>query len=154
MKHLIAVLALTASLFSTKAQCWSDPTPENRLSVGMGAGYGSIAGNAIANLQVEYNISRFRATYAQTMFFASSAPAFFEVRAGYQAGSTVSITPHAGTAYVLYNVDRGEHDIHLTAGAEFDMELSRTNTANPKLYIDYNRCGTYNLFILGFKASF
>lgn len=154
MKHLIAILALIVSLFTTQAQCWSDPTPDNRLTVGMGAGYGSISNSAIANLQVEYNIKRFRATYSQTMFLSSSAPAFFELRGGYQVGNVVSITPHAGWAYTLMDMDKGIHSSHITYGAEFNLNLNERRNANPKLYIDYDRIGDYNLFILGFKASF
>lgn len=153
MKHLIAVLVLSASLFSSQAQCWSDPTPDNRLTIGMGAGYGSISNSAIANLQVEYNIACIRATYSQTMFLSSSAPAFFELRGGYQIGSTVSITPHAGWAYAVLNLSTGIHSGFITGGAEINLCLDEYINADPKLYIDYNRIGKYNLFILGFKAS-
>ena len=153
MKHLIAILVLSVSLFSTQAQCWnSNDNPPNRLSVGMGIGVGSPDYGAVAQLQVEYNISKVHIGYDQTAFLSSSKPAFFGLRVGYEIGSTVSLTPHVGASYWIF--DRQSKGIEAAYGSEFTIHLNEYHSADPKLYIDYNRISKYNLFILGFKASF
>lgn len=153
MKSLIIILVSLVSIFSSQAQRWSSPIPETRMSIGMGTGYGSGANTGAANLQVELNVARARLAYNQTAFFSSSKPVLFELRGGYQIGHTVSVTPHGGWAYALFNVDRGECSTYATYGAEIDIEMNEYNSSNPKIYFDYNRVGHYGLFILGFKAS-
>ncbi len=154
MKQLTLILASLVFIFSTQAQCWNSPEPDNRLSFAMGAGYSTHANTGVANLQVEYNISKLRIAYSQSVLTSSSAPVFFEVKSGYQLGNSVSITPHIGWAYGLMDVNQGIHSTYLTYGAEFNIEVSPYNHANPRLYLDYNSVGLYHLFVFGMKASF
>lgn len=153
MKHLIAILALSVSLFSTNAQCFLPNTPFNRITIGAGFGYGSRDRSTIANLQIGYCFDKIKLDYSQTMFTGDSKPAFFEAKAGYEIGDVYSITPHAGLAYRLSNFDNGDYTAHITYGAQFAIRVDQFMYADPKIFLDIDRIGKYNLFLIGFKAS-
>lgn len=147
MKHLIAILALSVSLFSANAQV-------KHFTIAYGMGYAAPTVGTIANLQVEYNISHLKIGYSQTMYLSDSKPAFFEGKIGYQIGNVYSFTPHAGYAYILKDISQGDGQAYLSYGSEFTLRLYQFAEANPRVFLDYNRVGSFNLCLIGFKASF
>lgn len=155
MKQFIAILALSVSIFtSAQAQYFFPSFPDNRFTIGFGGGYGSKDKGALANLQVEYNITRVVIGYSQTMFVSDSKPAFFEGKIGYQMGNNYSITPHAGYAYMVKDLSQGDGSTHISYGAELTARIDQLIYADPQFYMDYNRVGRYNLYVIGLKASF
>ena len=153
MKQITALLISFLFIAAINAQCFEPKIPENRFSVGLGLGYGTKANGSIANMQLEYNISKVRIAYSQTVFFAGDKPAFFELKGGYQLGNSISFTPHAGVGYEVMDIDQGNYNACITYGAEFNMEINPFIYCNPRVFADFNRFGKYNLFLIGFKAS-